>query len=267
MIKKYCIGLLFIFIAVATYAQTPNFYTLKKIAVKDSVVLDSLSIVPNSFQVFDGTFPIANSNYKINYAGAILVWKIKPKADSVLVKYRTLPVSLAQNRFNKSPSLIEAEAINNKPYIYNVSKEENTVFNFEGFNKSGSISRGIGFGNNQDLAVNSNLVLQLSGKLNNEIEILAAISDDNIPIQPEGNTQQINDFDKVFIQLKRKGTTLIAGDYELRKPDSYFTNYFKRTQGAFVSNSFKDKNGNLYETSFAGAVAKGRSARNLFDGI
>ncbi|RRN76303.1 hypothetical protein EIM50_25375, partial [Pseudoxanthomonas sp. SGD-10] len=77
---------------------------------------------------------------------------------------------------------------------------------------------------------------------------------------------QINDFDKVFIQLKRNNSTLIAGDYELRKPDSYFMNYFKRTQGAYIANSFKDKNGFEYNTQVAGAVAKGRSARNLFDG-
>ncbi len=111
------------------------------------------------------------------------------------------------------------------------------------------------------------MVLQLAGKLNNEIEFSAAISDDNLPIQPEGNTQQINDFDRVFIQLKRKETTLIAGDYELRKPDSYFMNYFKRTQGAYLANSYKNKKGQLFNTQVAGAVAKGRSARNQFDGI
>lgn len=267
MVRKYLIGLLLILSANYSYAQYPSFSILKKIPVKDSIFLDSLSIVPNSFKLFNGSIEISSSIYKINYASTLLTWKIKPTADSITVKYFTLPLLLSQKKFNKNPSLIEEEVINNKPYIYTASKEENAVFNFEGFNKSGSISRGIGFGNNQDLAVNSNLVLQLSGKLNNEIEILAAISDDNIPIQPEGNTQQINDFDKVFIQLKRKGTTVIAGDYELRKPDSYFTNYFKRTQGVFASNNFKDKKGNEYETGFAGAVAKGRSAKNLFDGI
>ncbi len=267
MIRNFLIWIILIFSNSYCCAQTTSFYTLKKIAIKDSLILDTLSINPNSFKVFNGAIAIDANNYQLNFASTLLIWKVKPQIDSVMVKYYTLPFLLSKKYFNKNPSLIEEEVIYNKPYIYSVNKEEGKVFNFEGFNKSGSISRGIGFGNNQDLAVNSNLVLQLSGKLNNEIEILAAISDDNIPIQPEGNTQQINDFDKVFIQLKRKGATLIAGDYELRKPDSYFTNYFKRTQGGFVSNSFKDKKGNEYETTLAGAVAKGRSARNLFDGI
>lgn len=267
MIRKIIIGFCLVFCFSYTHAQSFQFKILKKIAVKDSTVLDSLSILPNSFKILSGAVEINQIAYQINFASTLLTWKIKPQADSVLVQYQTLPFLLSQKRFNKNPALIEEEAIDNKPYIYSIPKEENTIFNFDGFNKSGSISRGIGFGNNQDLAVNSNLVLQLSGKLNNEIEILAAISDDNIPIQPEGNTQQINDFDKVFIQLKRKDATLIAGDFELRKPDSYFTNYFKRTQGILIGNKSKDKNGNEFETSFAGAVAKGRSSRNLFEGI
>lgn len=267
MIRKILIGIFFVCCTLTVFAQKNLFNSLKKIPVKDSVVLDTLSIMPGSFKVFDGVLEIPQNQYHLNYSSATLVWKVKPNVDSVTIQYRTLPLLLSQKQFHKNPKLIEQEVIDNNPYIYSVSKPENTIFNLDGFNKSGSISRGIGFGNNQDLSVNSNLVLQLSGKLNNDIEILAAISDDNIPIQPDGNTQQINDFDKVFIQLKRKGTTFIAGDYELRKPDSYFANYYKRTQGAFVSNAFKDKKGNQFETKFAGAVAKGRSARNQFNGI
>lgn len=267
MIRKILIGLLLIVISEGAFAQSSPFNTLKKIAVQDSTILDSLSILPNTFKIFNGILQIDKNQYLINFASSVLKWKVKPETDSVLVSYQTLPLSLSAKQFNKDPSLIEQVVIDNSPYIYSITKQEDAIFNLEGFNKSGSISRGIGFGNNQDLAVNSNLVLQLSGKINNEIEILAAISDDNLPIQPEGNTQQINDFDKVFIQLKRKGATLIAGDYELRKPDSYFTNYYKRTQGALIANNFKDKNGYEYSTQFAGAVAKGRSARNLFNGL
>lgn len=267
MVKKIIFVFILVIASRTCFAQFKSNFHLKKIAVKDSVFIDSLSILPNTLSLYDQEKRIDTANYMLNYVSALLIWKNKPQTDSLTISYRTFPSLLTQKTTHKNPSLIGLAVINNSSFLYRPKIEENTIFNFDGIDKSGSISRSIGFGNNQDLSVNSNMVLQLAGKLNNEIEFIAAISDDNLPIQPDGNTQQINDFDKVFIQLKRKGTTVIAGDYELRKPDSYFMNYFKRTQGAFVANNFKDKKGYTYNTQVAGAVAKGRSARNLFDGI
>lgn len=249
----------------SAYAQLKSNLHTKKIPVTDSLIIDTLSILPNTVKIYQENSLLDTAYYDIDYTTALLIWKKRPQSEFVNINYRTFPVLLNKKQFHKDQSLIQAEIVS-KPYIYKPDEQENTLFSFEGIEKSGSISRSIGFGNNQDLSVNSNMVLQFSGKINNEIEFTAAISDDNIPIQPDGNTQQINDFDKVFIQLKRNNTMLIAGDYELRKPDSYFMNYFKRTQGAYFAHAFKDKKGNEYKTQVAGAVAKGRSARNMFDG-
>src|SRR5690606_7473753 len=163
------------------------------------------------------------------------------------------------------PALITEGTIKNQEFIYQAPQKENSLFEFRDLNKSGSISRSVGFGNSRDLSVNSSMALQLSGMLSSDIEITAAISDDNIPIQPEGRTQQLNEFDKVFVQLKRRSTSLIAGDFEISRPDSYFMNFYKRTQGILISSSFK-KNDWTYSTSTAAAIAKGRSARNSFQG-
>ncbi|MBK6497146.1 MAG: hypothetical protein IPG00_02850 [Saprospiraceae bacterium] len=69
--------------------------------------------------------------------------------------------------------------------------------------------------------------MQLIGDLGNGLKVVAAISDENLPIQAQGNTQQLQEFDKVFIQVSKGKSSVTAGDYELRRPNSYFMNYFK----------------------------------------
>ena len=64
-----------------------------------------------------------------------------------------------------------------------------------------SISRKFSIGNNQDFTLNSALNLQLVGELSEDLSIVANITDKNVPIQPEGNSRMIQDFNKIFLQL------------------------------------------------------------------
>lgn len=141
------------------------------------------------------------------------------------------------------------------------------LLQYQGLNSSGSITRGLTLGNKQNAVVNSRLNLQLSGKLNDEIEINALISDENIPLQPEGTTYHLQEFDKVFITLNNKTTKLTAGDYELNSSQSHFLKYDRKAQGGYISYSpVKDGSENKMMIHASGAVAKGKFVRNQFMG-
>jgi hypothetical protein len=146
-----------------------------------------------------------------------------------------LPFDLSKPVFRLDTAAIQKQGIGVADYIgfdYSPYEPDKTVFESAGLNTNGAYTRGLSFGNSQNLVFNSNLNLQLDGKLGNDLEIKAAISDNSIPIQPDGTTRQLQEFDRIFIQIKRKNTILSAGDYDLQRPKSYFMQYFKRVQGA-----------------------------------
>ncbi len=145
-------------------------------------------------------------------AQGALYGRAEPGA-TLAVTYRVIRFDLRQVYRHKDRVNI-SKAQRSDPFKYEPSASNPFSQAYDGINFNGNISRSIGFGNNQDLVVNSNLNLQLAGTLNNDIDLLAAISDENNPIQPEGNTQQLQDFDRVFIQLSKGPHKLTVGDFE-----------------------------------------------------
>ncbi len=274
---------IFLFICTAYYAQYSSNSQFRKINVrKDTIQLDSLSIIPGSLEIKDfNGISLDTSFYKINYGeGIIIIDRKKLPAsiitDSLQFTYKTFPYLFSSETKHKEIDRIRPDIQGRKdPFSYTFENRSDDLFKMEGLNKSGSISRGISFGNNQDLSVNSNLNLQLSGHLTNNIDILLAATDNNIPIQPEGNTQQLQEFDKVFIQFSNPTTKLIAGDFQLMRPSGYFMNFYKKSQGLSFSTVRKitaseqkdtSKTG-LYRTSLSAAVSRGKFSRNQIQGI
>ena len=182
--------------------------------------------------------------------------------DSVTLKCRILPYQLGT-----TAQVMNPDDINKKSRIIKIgndySTEEENSRRFIESNKidyTGSFTRGINVGNTQDLVLESDFNLQMTGDLGNGLNIRAAISDDNIPIQPEGNTQVLQEFDKVYIEVAKDNTSVIAGDYELGKPDSYFVNYYKKLKGLTLSNSTFSKGWQLNNKgSFA--ISRGKFNR------
>lgn len=246
---------------------------IKKVFIADSLVIDTLSIVPGELKIFNGSSGVDETEYfDILFAEA----KIKRKRnnfiyDSLTIKYRTFDVLYSKKIFKKDIAKIEYEAFNYKnPYTISLETEKQDYFKTEGLNKTGSLSRGISFGNNQDVVVNSGLNLQLNGKLSDKINITAAISDNNIPIQPDGNTQQLQEFDRVYIQLYDEKNKLIVGDFQMQKPNSYFMSYNKRAQGgtfSSISNIGEKKKVAENSIQVSAAVSRGKFSRNIILGI
>lgn len=278
IVRKLILFCFFLFSCLLGHSQYAGGSRIKLVSItSDTTQLDTLSLIPGTIKIkiADGSL-LDTSYYKINYANGFLILdRKKVLKDSIPLQgihstYKTFPYLFTAEVKHKDANRIKPDLQGNStPFSYNIESKNDDIFKMEGLNKSGSISRGISFGNNQDVVVNSSLNLQLAGHLSNNVDILLAATDNNIPIQPEGNTQQLQEFDKVFIQLSNANNKLIAGDFQLTRPNSYFMNFNKKAQGVSFSSSFKTNSeskdlskqgGN--KASISAAVSRGKFARN-----
>ena len=133
-------------------------------------------------------------------------------------------------------------------------------------NSKGSIVRGITFGNNQGSSVQSSLDLQISGKLSKDVSVIASISDHNLPIQADGYTQTLEEFDKIYLQLNIKDNSILrAGHLDLEESETYFARYQRRSLGLQFQTTLGDKNKTLIDVS--GGVARSEFFRIRFQGV
>jgi hypothetical protein len=269
----YLLLLLFSLCSIGLNAQYFRSERTKSFKVqKDTLKLDSLSLIKESVSILFLNPNDSSKKPEINYPLHALIFK-NGRPDSIKVSYKVFPFNFEEVYFHKdSKQLYTDFSMPDRPFTIKYDKNYNSsLLKNDGLNKNGNISRGISVGNNQDAVLNSNLNLQVSGKLTPEIDILMAATDNNIPFQADGTTAQLQEFDKVFVQLNNESTKLVVGDYQLSKPsNSYFMNFYKRAQGINLENVYLDSTNNkpvTFKTQVAGAISRGKFSRMVFFGI
>lgn len=234
------------------------------------VLKDSLPIFPQSVEIYSlpSHFKLNNVSILVQADSIIIVFDKLNLNDTLLkINYRVLNRPEFASLKLMDTSQISKQTLN--PFLAYQFSEDKKVpsLGFGNLNYRGSISRSILAGNNQDLSLNSNLNLQFSGKIDPETEIAAVITDNNIPIQPDGATRQIQEFDKIYIQVTRKKTSLLAGDYEIGSPDGYFMKYYKKLRGATLTNTSQISESTSLQSKASFAISRGKFNRMIINGI
>ena len=235
---------------------------------QDTIQLDSLSILEETFSIVSlNSEDTGQLNYQLDAFTAQLIIPKALLGQEVLVSYRTYPFLFTKKYFSKSYEKYKAETENTGFLISSAAgKNKYTsttgLIDFGTLDYNGNLSRGVGFGNAQSLNVNSSFNIQLAGMITDDIEVKAAITDNSIPIQPEGNTAQLQEFDKVFIQLRKDQHYLTVGDFDLVSPPGYFMKFQRNMQGASYKGeqAIKDKGVASGMASFA--ISRGKFVIN-----
>ena len=264
---KHCFTVLFLISLTHTSwsQEAMSLYRTKILAVKDTVQIDTVSLNPSKFSISNlKNERIPSSKYTIDFQNALLTFKTPITVDSIRVNYLKYPVFITK-MYQELDERIIVNSTGNLRNLYKLSQpnSDRVVLPFDGLVSSGSISRGVTIGNNQNAVLNSELDLQISGKLNDKVTLRASIQDSNIPLQENGYSQQLDEFDRVFVEVFSKHWGIRAGDIDLVDSLSYFGRFSKRVQGLSLTTNFNNEESEY--TAFAsGALVRGQFRSSQF---
>ncbi|TVQ15182.1 MAG: hypothetical protein EA364_02945 [Balneolaceae bacterium] len=184
-------------------------------------------------------------------------------------RYRVIPVSLqpVYRARELVPAVTDtADAPTDGTVLVSRPVTRSDLFGDSRLTRSGSLTRGISFGTNRDFSLESGLRFELSGFITEDVEVLATLTDQTTPIQPDGSTQNLREFDKVYIRLNSPYGQVQLGDIDVSLQNSQFARVQRRLQGADVFTS-SPATGSL---NAAGAVVRGEfrtQSTNGSDGV
>lgn len=269
MLKKLLLFALLFWYSGLMAQETESLYKTKKvIAVKDTIRLENVSINSSFFELLNSkNQPVDSSFYKIDFQKGILLLneKFTSVSDTLIVNYLNYPDFLTKEYGLYKESQVVTNDVNSEKLYKIDNSNAKKVTPFDGLNTSGSITRGVTIGNNQNTVLNSNLDLQITGKISDKVSLRASLQDNNIPLQDGGYSQKLDQFDNIFMELFTDDWNIRAGDVFLENRKTQFLSFNKKVQGLSASFDFdteRSKTNVFASVSFV----KGQYAKSTFTG-
>ena len=244
-------------------------------------------ILPNSERITksDGKVLVRGVDYQIDFylgkitvaAGLVPVHAESPtdRTSTLKIIYRTLPFAIKQvykrDLYGEQNPLIEtpdepsttdgSERISGQPSGApgSLGSTSDSASQLE---VSGSQTVGISVGSGRGVSPNQELRVNVEGKASENITVLALLSDQDLPIQPEGTTENIQDIDQKLIRITHPNMRGTLGDIEGSLGPSEFIFFPRALEGVQVEGDFKWVDFHLIPT----AIPKGQSTSLVLRG-
>ena len=207
-----------------------------------------------------------NSDYLIDYGtGTLRFLKDYPPEATVQITYRTLPFAIKKgykrDLFRQDQPLEEPrDAVKLEPRV-DLTEQRPPEPALPPVQVTGTQTFGVSVGSNRSLSPERALRISVDGKVSENVSVTALLSDQDLPIQPEGTTENIQDIDQKLIRITSPNVTGLLGDFEgsLDNTDIFFS---RALEGVQVSGDFRWGKFHLIPT----AIPKGQSASKTIRG-
>ncbi|GAG20439.1 unnamed protein product, partial [marine sediment metagenome] len=202
---------------------------------------------------------VQKGDYELNYEkGIIYLSNSISEFDTLLCTYEKVPFNLNRRYLHH----VYADSVDTlfQEHIQEPDIEQHS-FSKTDLYISGTKSLGISFGSQSDLSLSQSMNINIDGNISKDVRIEGVLSDEDIPIQPEGTTADLEELDKVFVSIKGRHARATLGDFDLSLHQSSFGTLDRKLEGATGEIGEKDK-----KISLGGAISKGRFVTKRFEG-
>ncbi|MYC77531.1 hypothetical protein F4X10_17350 [Candidatus Poribacteria bacterium] len=238
-------------------------------------------ILPNSERITkaDGKVFVRGIDYQIDfYLGKITFGErttTEPpteKLSRLKITYRTLPFAIKQvyKRDLYGTAISDQQSAVSSQQSETIGSQQGDLLT-EDFQQptpdnqlevSGSQTVGISVGSGRGVSPNQELRVNVEGKASENITVLALLSDQDLPIQPEGTTENIQDIDQKLIRITHPNMRGTLGDFEGSLGPSEFIFFSRALEGVQVEGDFKWVDFHFIPT----AIPKGQSTSLVLRG-
>ncbi|MBU0690593.1 hypothetical protein KKH18_02160 [bacterium] len=237
-----------------------------------SSVRDTMFVLPVTWVEFDSIQVFRNHTRIAEYTHWRLmepgnrIWIYTPLGpkDTLLIdySYRSIPLYRTYARRSLRSLTNEPARLDTTRLVAALRPTHVSTEGWTRLNKSGSLIRSVQIGTGQDLELESALNLQIEGRIGKDIDVVAALTDQSTPIQPEGTTESINELEKVFVSIRSPHLAATLGDYTLELDGGRYDSYKRKLTGVMGEASYTD-----FQMVASGAVSDGEFTTNSFAGI
>ena len=165
-------------------------------------------------------------DYQIDYSTGIVSFEesvLDQEVPTFRITYRAIPFTLLKTYrrelFGITPESVPEEGQRKEPTIDRpgqtpTTPTTSTTTPTSQLEYSGSRTFGISVGSGRALSQNQEFRINVRGNVSDNIEVLAMLSDQDLPIQPEGMTEDIQDINQKLIRIMHPRVVGTLGDFD-----------------------------------------------------
>ncbi|MFH1865391.1 MAG: hypothetical protein ABIK85_05855, partial [Candidatus Eisenbacteria bacterium] len=214
----------------------------------------------------DGVPLARGADYAIDYDTCAVTFDLAiPDGGAVLITYRYIPIGLT--RFHRRAVLEPLAALpegfaDDAVLLERPEGQEEARPLAHGLSIGGAKTFGITVGSNRDPSLEQSLRLNISGRVTRDVSVAAYLSDQNTPLVPEGDTEELRALDKVLIEIEGENVSATMGDYALEIAGGPLADFRRDETGAKVTASL-----GRTDVTLAGARSTGQFNSLTFRGV